>query len=227
MGPSMDSPEPETRTQARLEARPPAAAARKVAGVAWFQTVSGKVAALVVFLVAFTTLLGNLLELDAKRKRLAIETANTAAASEVSAPVSAQASAPVATAAPAIRRLHLQLERIAVQHRGAMGRPDWQFAVEADGQPLFNFRQDDVDDAAGRNVARVQDLGALLRPRMGQQVTVTVKGWRLRKFRGAAEQPEVSGQATLQDDGSLAPIQVQADTPEAGAFVFYFSADPQ
>ncbi len=123
-----------------------------------------------------------------------------------------------------VEKFRLQLDRIAVQHDGTVGTTDWRFAVEANGQPLFVFQQDDLDDTGGRNVATPKDVGAVLRLPPAQANRITIKGWRGSRFRLSPGDPDVSGEGTMSDTGIVAPIEVQAEQPDAGAFVFYFSA---
>ena len=120
-------------------------------------------------------------------------------------------------------RVRLGVERIAVEHDGSPGTTDWRFTVEADGEPLFAFRQDGLDDQGGRNVAIPADASSMLR--MTQKpVHVVVKGWRGGWFRSAAA-ADASGEGMLMPSGSIAPLRVQAGKPDAGAFVFYLSAE--
>jgi len=145
---------------------------------------------------------------------------------------------PTAAAAPAqaktalipmpgkAEKFRLQLDRIAVQHDGTVGTTDWRFAVEANGQPLFVFQQDDLDDTGGRNVATPKDVGAVLRLLPAQANRITIKGWRGSRFRLSPGEPDVSGEGTMSDTGVVAPIEVKAEQADAGAFVFYFSAAP-
>lgn len=123
-------------------------------------------------------------------------------------------------------KFRLQLDRIAVQHDGTVGTTDWRFAVEANGQPLFVFQQDDLDDTGGRNVATPKDVGAVLRLLPAQANRITIKGWRGSRFRLSPGEPDVSGEGTMSDTGVVAPIEVKAEQDDAGAFVFYFSATP-
>lgn len=123
-------------------------------------------------------------------------------------------------------KFRLQLDRIAVQHDGTVGTTDWRFAVEANGQPLFVFQQDDLDDTGGRNVATPKDVGAVLRLLPAQANRITIKGWRGSRFRLSPGEPDVSGEGAMSDTGVVAPIEVKAEQAEAGAFVFYFSATP-
>ena len=97
-------------------------------------------------------------------------------------------STPLAEALPVppqrkAEKFRLQLDRIAVQHDGTVGTTDWRFAVEANGQPLFVFQQDDLDDTGGRNVATPKDVGAVLRLLPAQANRITIKGWRGSRFR--------------------------------------------
>lgn len=140
-----------------------------------------------------------------------------------------QSKTPAAIAAPQPKseRLRLQLDRIAVQHDGSIGTTDWRFAVEANGQPLFVFQQDDLDDAGGRNVATPKDIGAVLRPLAGQPNRIAIKGWRGSRFRLSPGAPDVEGEGLLGDGGAVAPIAVKARAAAAGEFVFYFSASPE
>ena len=131
------------------------------------------------------------------------------------------ATAPVAQAA---RKLQLQVDRIAVQHDGSPGTTDWRFTVEADGQPLFVFSQDDLDDSGGRNVAVPEHAAGKLVLEPGARVRITVQGWRGSRLRLVQGAPDVRGEGVLAAAGTLAPLQVQADEPGDGAFVFYFSA---
>jgi hypothetical protein len=96
--------------------------------------------------------------------------------------------------------------------------------VEADGQPLLAFEQDDLDDAGGRNVVRPKDLEALLRLPPGRPARLAIKGWRLSRLRLQGE-PDAVGEGVLPVDGTEAAIQVAAPEVPGGAFVFYFSAD--
>ena len=146
-------------------------------------------------------------------------------------PAPAVASAPVATAAPpkespgAPARVRLAVERIAVEHDGSPGTTDWRFTVEADGEPLFAFQQDGLDDVGGRNVAVPADAAGVLQ-RSSRPVHVMVKGWRGRWFR-LGSTADAEGEAMLMPSGAIAPLRVQASAADAGAFVFYFSAEPE
>jgi hypothetical protein len=133
---------------------------------------------------------------------------------------------PVASApasAPAVATLRLRVDRIAVQHDGSIGTTDWRFAVTADGQPLFVFAQDDLDETGGRNVALPADAAGDLQVANGKPVRISIEGWRGSRLRLAQGEPDVRGEGMLSAAGASA-IKVQAGKPEAGAFVFYFSA---
>jgi len=127
--------------------------------------------------------------------------------------------APVQSAGP----LRLQVERIAVEHDGSRGTTDWRFTVEADGEPLFAFSQDALDDSGGRNVAIPKDAQGLLHPAPGKPVHLVIQGWR-GGLLGFGERPVASGEAMLGGAGVLA-IRVQAAKPQDGAFVFHLSAE--
>jgi hypothetical protein len=144
-----------------------------------------------------------------------------AAATSAATPATPQAAAPVVQAA---RKLRLQVDRIAVQHDGSPGTTDWRFTVEADGEPLFVFSQDDLDDSGGRNVAVPEHAAGNLELAPGAHVRITVQGWRGSRLRLVQGAPDVRGEGVLAAAGAMAPLQVQADTPGDGAFVFYFSA---
>jgi hypothetical protein len=131
------------------------------------------------------------------------------------------ATAPVAQAA---RKLQLQVDRIAVQHDGSPGTTDWRFTVEADGQPLFVFSQDDLDDSGGRNVAVPEAAAGKLVLAPGARVQISVQGWRGSRLRLVQGAPDVHGEGVLVAAGAMPPLQVGADEPGDGAFVFYFSA---
>lgn len=138
------------------------------------------------------------------------------------------AAAPATVATPAVdapvvpERVRLAVERIAVEHDGSPGNTDWRFTVEAGGEALFAFEQEELDDQGGRNVANPADAAGVLRL-AGKPVRIVVKGWRGSWFRmGSA--PDATGEGVLQASGAIAPLRVQAKTPQAGAFVFHFSA---
>jgi len=142
------------------------------------------------------------------------------AAASVAAP--ATPAPPTAPASNAPERVRLALDRIAVEHDGSPGTTDWRFTVEADGEPLFAFQQDELDDQGGRNVANPADVAGALRL-AGKPMHIVVKGWRGSWFKmGSA--PDASGEGILMPSGNIQPLRVQAQKPEAGAFVFYFSA---
>ena len=129
----------------------------------------------------------------------------------------------------AARKLHLQLQRVAVQEDGAVGNADWRFAVEADGQPLFVFEQEAMTSAGGRNIVVVTEdraASAELELKPGKPIAITVKGWRggwLKKTDG----PRVVGEAWLQSSGTMPPLVVKAQEEKQGAFTFYFTASEQ
>jgi len=168
-------------------------------------------------IAALTTVYVNVRDKDAA------EAAKTTAAAPAIVQ-SGSASAPVERK-PA--KFRLQLERIAVQHDGSMGTTDWRFAVEANGQPLFVFQQDDLDDTGGRNVVMPDDVGAVLRSSPGQPTRLVVKGWRGSRLRLSPGAPDVEGEGVLSDAGLVAPIEVKAEKADAGAFVLYFSASAE
>jgi hypothetical protein len=103
-----------------------------------------------------------------------------AAATTAAPPATRQPIAPVAQAA---RKLQLQVDRIAVQHDGSPGTTDWRFTVEADGEPLFVFSQDDLDDSGGRNVAVPEAAAGKLVLAPGARVRISVQGWRGSRLR--------------------------------------------
>ena len=132
------------------------------------------------------------------------------------------ASAP-RSAAPAAVTLRLRVDRIAVQHDGSIGTTDWRFAVTADGQPLFVFAQDALDETGGRNVALPTDAAGDIQVANGKPVKISIDGWRGSRLRLVQGEPDVHGEGMMSVAGSSA-IEVQAEKPQAGAFVFYFSA---
>lgn len=145
-------------------------------------------------------------------------------AAPVPAPAAA-AAVPTPPAPPpsASDRLRLAVDRIAVEHDGSPGTTDWRFTVEADGEPLFAFQQEALDDHGGRNVAMPADAAAVLRTG-GKPVHVVVQGWRGTWF-GSGASPDATGEGMLMPSGAMRPVRVQAARPEAGAFVFYLSAE--
>lgn len=136
-------------------------------------------------------------------------------------------SKPAAPAGP--QELRLQLQRVAVQHDGAVGSADWRFAIEADGQPLFAFEQEAMTSEGGRNIVVVgedRNARASLELAPGKRIPITINGWRGGWFK-KSDEPVVSGQGWLSSAGSLAPIAVKAADENKGAFTFYFSAVPE
>lgn len=191
----------------------------------WYLKLPAKIAATVFFMVALTTLIGNLLELDAKRRARSLQVAPVAAI--VAAPAASSpsdiADRDPASAAPTHARLALQLERIVVLHDGTVGTTDWRFAVEAGGEPLFVLQQDALDDTAGRNVA----LPAAARTTLDVAAAgaqVTVKAWRGSRLRLPSAEPDASGQGSLSRDGAIAPLEVVAADPADGRFMLHFTA---
>ena len=176
----------------------------------WYTHLPAKLAAVVVFLVALTTLVGNIFELVDKRKSAATSTASTAK------PVPAKPK----PAGP--EQIRLRLDRIIVQHDGSPGTTDWRFTVEVDGEPLFAFRQDGLDEQGGRNVAMPDDAEGELRVAAGRQAKVVVKGWRGSWLKFGAD-PDASGEGWLSPGGNLGMIRVQAQDSEGGDFAFHFS----
>lgn len=145
-------------------------------------------------------------------------------AAAMQAPAAAAAvPAPPAPPPSASDRLRLAVERIAVEHDGSPGTTDWRFTVEADGEPLFAFQQDALDDHGGRNIAVPADAAAVLRTG-GKPVHVVVQGWRGTLF-GRGASPDATGEGMLMPSGTMPPVRVEAARPEAGAFVFYLSAE--
>ena len=148
-------------------------------------------------------------------------------------PVATVTAAPAATPEPAkpaaAKKLHLQLQRVAVQEDGAVGNADWRFAIEADGQPLFVFEQEAMTSAGGRNIVVVgadRAAAADLELKPGKPIAITVKGWRggwLKK----SDEPRVLGEAWLQAPGAMAPLLVKAQEEKQGAFTFYFMVSEQ
>lgn len=191
----------------------------------WYLKLPAKIGATVFFMVALTTLIGNLLELDAKRRAGSPQDAHAAA---MAVPVPPQP-ASIATTddapalAPTERRLALQLERIVVLRDGTAGTTDWRFAVEADGEPLLVLEQDALDDTAGRNVALPAGARTTLRVAAAGAL-VTVKAWRGSRLRLPSAEPDASGQGSLALDGAIAPVEVVAIDPEDGRFMLHFTA---
>jgi hypothetical protein len=143
-------------------------------------------------------------------------------------PPHAAASLPAAAAASSTpRTLKLRLDRIVSQHDGSMGTTDWRFAVEMDGQPLFVFQQDDLDDTGGRNVVLPKDINSEVELVSGKTSRIEVKAWRGSRLRLVEGEPDAHGEGTLAGAGALDPLAVAAAKPEKGAFVLYFSAIPE
>lgn len=177
----------------------------------WYAQLPAKLAAVVVFLVAVTTLIGNVFELADKR----------AAPSPPASPAPRDAAGDAPASAPASREL--RLDRIVVLHDGSPGTTDWRFSVEVDGEPVLSLRQDGLDDAEGANVATP---GASTRVEVaGRGAMVRIEGWRGGWF-GTGGEADVVGEGWLPAGGDAGDIRVSAPDPEGGAFVFHFSTAP-
>ena len=178
----------------------------------WYAHLPAKLAAVVVFLVAVTTLVGNVFELVDER---------TAPAP----PQAAQPAQPSAPAAAPTGPVELHLDRIVVQHDGSPGTTDWRFSIEVDGEPMLAFQQEALDDTEGRNVAVPAE--AALRVRLGERgnARILVKAWRGSWLKFGSE-PDATGEGWLTATGGIGTIRVAADDAEAGVFVFHFSTTP-
>jgi hypothetical protein len=150
------------------------------------------------------------------------ESAQQQPAAAVPAAAAATTATPAMPASTAPERVRLSLDRIAVEHDGSPGTTDWRFTVGADGEPLFAFQQDELDDQGGRNVANPADAKGALRL-AGKPVHIVIKGWRGSWFKSGSA-PDATGEGMLMPSGDIQPLRVQSEKPEAGAFVFYFSA---
>jgi hypothetical protein len=152
---------------------------------------------------------------------------------QVAAPATPARTAEAKPVAPKpIDKFMLRVDRIAVEHDGSPGTTDWRFVVEADDAPLFAFSQRGLDDTGGLNVARPKDADGVLRLEGRPGARIVVKGWRGRMIFGGGGAPDVSGEGRLSANGAIGPIRVDAPhanpkaLAEAGAFVFFLSADP-
>lgn len=184
----------------------------------WYRQLPAKAAAVVVFLVALTTLAGNLLELRQKQREA--DAVPVGAAPQTPAPPRPATQTRDTTAT-------LSVERIVVEHDGSPGTTDWRFAVLADGEPLFAFGQDDLDDGDGRNVAAPRDARGVLHFRAGKDVHIEVRGWRESRLRLVAGAPDASGEGIVGPDATTQSVSVAAKDPAAGAFVFHFGVEPR
>jgi hypothetical protein len=182
----------------------------------WYRQLPAKAAAVVVFLVGLTTLAGNLLELQQKRREAE------------QAPVAATPQPPpTPSQAPRDTTATLEVERIVVGHDGSPGTTDWRFAVLADGEPLFAFGQDDLDDGDGRNVAIPREARGVLHFRAGHDVRIEVRGWRESRLRVVAGAPDATGQGAVGPGTATQAVRVAAEDPAAGEFVFHFGVEPR
>jgi len=184
----------------------------------WYRQLPAKAAAVVVFLVALTTLAGNLLEL--RQKQLEAEAVPAGAASQTPVP-------PPPATQPRDTTATLSVERIVVEHDGSPGTTDWRFAVLADGEPLFAFGQDELDDGDGRNVAAPRDARGVLHFRAGKNARIEVRGWRESRLRLVAGAPDATGEVVVGPKATTQSVRVAAKDPAAGAFVFHFGVEPR
>lgn len=182
----------------------------------WYRQLPAKAAAVVVFLVALTTLASNLLEL--RQKQRDAEETPSAAPPQAPAP-------PASTPQRQDTTATLNVERIVVERDGSPGTTDWRFAVLADGEPLFAFGQDDLDDGDGRNVAVPRDARGVLHFRAGHEVRIEVRGWRESRLRLVAGAPDATGEGSVGPGTTTQSVRVAAKDPAAGAFVFHFGVE--
>jgi hypothetical protein len=182
----------------------------------WHRQLPAKAAAVVVFLVALTTLAGNLLEL--RQRQRAVEAPAGTPPQTPAPPPTGEAPAQDASAT-------LRVERIVVERDGSPGTTDWRFAVLADGEPLFAFRQDDLDDGDGRNVAVPRAAQGVLHFRGGRDVRIQVRGWRESRLRPQPGDADAGGEGMLGPETTAQAIRVAAKDPAAGAFVFHFGSE--
>lgn len=182
----------------------------------WHRQLPAKAAAVVVFLVALTTLAGNLLELRQKQREADAIPAGAAPQTPVPPPPATQPQDTTAT---------LGVERIVVEHDGSPGTTDWRFAVLADGEPLFAFGQDELDDGDGRNVAVPRDARGVLHFRPGKDVHIEVRGWRESRLRLVVGAPDATGEGSVGPGATTQSVRVAAKDPAAGAFVFHFGIE--
>lgn len=178
----------------------------------WYSHLPAKLAAIVVFLVALTTLVGNVFELVDKRAT-PVAVADPAPTPQAPAqPQPAQPDGPI----------ELHIDRIVVEHDGSPATTDWRFSVEVEGEPMLAFRQDALDDTEGRNVAVPGE--SPVRVRLGERgnARIVVKAWRGSWFKFGSE-PDATGEGWLTATGGIGTIRVAAKDAGAGAFVFHFS----
>ena len=174
----------------------------------WYAHLPAKLAAVVVFLVAVTTLVGNVFKLVDERAPPVV-------------PEPAPPAQPTEEAAPA-GPVDLHLDRIVVQHDGSPGTTDWRFSIEVDDEPMLAFQQEALDDTEGRNVAVPDEPAARVRNVGDRNARGVVKGWRGSWFKfGSA--PDATGEGWLTPSGGIGTIRVAAKDAESGAFVFHFS----
>lgn len=141
------------------------------------------------------------------------------------APVQAAHAPPAVAAVPvAASRVRLRIDRIAVLHDGSIGTTDWRFAVTADGQPVFVFTQDDLDDSGGRNVALPEGADGVVTLPADGGLQIGIQGWRGSRLRLAHGTADAHGEAALQRGQDDLAIPVRADPASAGEFVFEVSA---
>ena len=178
----------------------------------WYAQLPAKLAAAVVFLVALTTLAGNVIELIEKRTQPATKATPSPASRQ---PTVAAVSQPA--------RVRLQVDRIIVHVDGSPGTTDWRFAIEVDDTPLFVFAQDELTDQAGRNVATPEKAEGILPQSDGKPIRLKVRGWRGSRLRLPGSEPDVAGDVTVVPRGILSPMIVQGDRDDAGSFEFHFS----
>lgn len=189
----------------------------------WYTQLPAKLVAVVVFLVALTTLAGNVAELFNQSSR----PETIAPMTNEPTPARAPDRNPEAASAPQPTRLRLQVDRIIVHGDGSPGTTDWRFAVDVDDRPLFVFEQASLTDQDGRNVVAPDQAGGIFHPRSGDRVKLQVRGWRGSRLRLSAGGPDVAGEVWVLPRGVLAPLVVQGDRDDAGSFEFHVSISPE
>jgi hypothetical protein len=113
-----------------------------------------------------------------------------------------------------------------VEYRGYAGNPGSpsEAGLYRDGDAAMRWLADAGVDS--RNIVVVgEERGAHgdLELKPGKPIAIAVKGWRgswLKK----SDAPRVLGEAWLDQEGAMRPLEVRAENPKQGAFTFYFTA---
>jgi hypothetical protein len=122
--------------------------------------------------------------------------------------------------------IELKLNRLRVDNDGSMGTTDWTFEVQSAERSLFSVPFKTLSDKAGENLVAPPDadlVHAKIVKAIDKPADIIVRGWK-QGWSGKTQDPDVIGQAKLNDDGTGVTVAVKSEKSDGPAFVLYFDA---